>query len=119
MVSYNPVNFHTKIIITLHETQHLDRAIAKDNLRFKMGSVTQFAVALIQLCTTRNRAVPISMWKRVNVLCESELKLRERDVALRGGELLLIDGNNTLNSQIELNKVFSYVFFFHINFYKA
>lgn len=53
------------------------------------------------------------------MLCESELKLRERDVALRGGELLLIDGNNTLNSQIELNKVFSYVFFFHINFYKA
>lgn len=53
------------------------------------------------------------------MLCESELKLRERDVALRGGELLLIDGNNTPNSQIELNIVFSYVFVFHINFYKA
>lgn len=37
MVSHNPVNDNTKIIITLHETQHMDRAIAKDNLRVQNG----------------------------------------------------------------------------------
>lgn len=88
MVSHNPVYFSYQNYYHPPKPNIWIGPLQKTISEFKMGSVTQLAVALIQLCTTRHRTVTISMCKRVNVLCVSELKLRERDVALRGKELL-------------------------------